>query len=213
PKPNLEELVSLRPDLVVVLVESDDFIQQMDARGIKVLKIFPKTFDATLQDIDELGKVVGAAPRANEITADMRARAAAVVAKTSAAPKVAVFYELDGSDPTKPWVAGPDGFFGNLVPLAGGKNIFDDLGSPSGQISTEQVIARNPEIIILGDTTAPFNAQTPAMVRARPGWSQVDAVKKGQVYALDDAFLSRPGPRLIDGLEQMARLIHPELFP
>lgn len=94
-----------------------------------------------------------------------------------------------------------------------GKNVFDDLGQPSGQVSTEQVIARNPEIIILGDSNAPFNAQTPAMVKARTGWSQIDAVKKGRIYALDDAFLSRPGPRLVDGLEQMARLIHPELFP
>ncbi len=213
PKPNTEELISLHPDLVVVLVEGDEFIQQMAARGIKVLKVFPKTFDATLQDIDELGKVVGASTRATALTDDMRGRAAAVVAKTRDAPKIAIFYELDASDPTKPWVAGPQGFFGNLVPLAGGKNVFDDLGQPSGQVSTEQVIARNPAIIILGDSNAPYNAQTPAMVKARTGWSQIDAVKKGRIYALNDAFLSRPGPRLVDGLEQMARLIHPELFP
>jgi iron complex transport system substrate-binding protein len=213
PKPNTEELVSLHPDLVVVLVEGDEFIQQMNARGIKVLKIFPKTFDGTLQDIDELGKVVDASPRATKLTDDMRARAAAIVAKTRNAPKIAVFYELDASDPTKPWVAGPQGFFGNLVPLAGGKNVFDDLGQPSGQVSTEQVIARNPQIIILGDSNAPFNAQTPAMVTARTGWGQIDAVAKGRIYALNDAFLSRPGPRLVDGLEQMAHLLHPELFP
>jgi iron complex transport system substrate-binding protein len=212
PKPNTEELVSLHPDLVVALVEGDDFIQQMDARGIKVLKIFPKTYDATLHDIDELGQVVDATPRATQLTSDMRRRADAVIAKTRDAPKISVLYELDASDPTKPWVAGPDGFFGNLVPLAGGKNVFDDLGRPSGQVSTEQIIARNPTIVILGDTNAPFNAQTPAMVKLRTGWNQIDAVKNGRIFALNDAFLSRPGPRLVDGLEQMARLLHPELF-
>jgi iron complex transport system substrate-binding protein len=213
PKPNAEEMVSLQPDLILVLVEGDEFIQQMNARGIKVLRIFPKTFDGTLADLDLLGKVVGNPAGATKITADMRERAAAVQAKTKNAPRIAVLYELDASDPTKPWVAGPSGFFGSLVPLAGGKNVFDDLPSPSGQVSAEQIIARNPTIIILGDTNSPYNAQTPAMVKARTGWSQIDAVKNGRISPLNDAYLSRPGPRLIDGLEQMARLIHPELFP
>ncbi|HLZ09089.1 MAG TPA: ABC transporter substrate-binding protein, partial [Chloroflexota bacterium] len=212
PKPNVEELISLKPDLILVLVEGDDFVQQMDARGIKVLRVFPKTYDGTLQDIVWLGKVLGASTKATQIAADMRERADAVVAKTKNAPKVSVYYEIDASDPTKPWVAGPDGFFGNLVPLAGGKNIFDDLATSAGQVSAEQIVSRNPDVIILADTTSPSNAQTPAMVKARPGWSGISAVKNNRIQILDDALLTRPGPRLIDGLEQMARLLHPELF-
>lgn len=213
PKPNLEQLVSLKPDLIVVLVEGDDVLQQLDQQKIPTLKLFPTTFDATLNDILLLGQVTGTSPKAEQITANMRERAAAVTAKTKGAPKVAVLYELDASDPTKPFVAGPGGFYGSLIPLAGGKNVFDDLNSSAAQVSAEQIIARDPAVILMGDTTSPFNAQTPAMLKARPGWNQISAVKSGHIYAFNDALLTRPGPRLIDGLEQVAKLLHPELFP
>ncbi len=212
PKPNVEELVALQPDLIVVLVEGDDFTHQMEAHGIKVLKLFPKAFDGTLQDIELLGRVTGTEARAKQLTAAMHTREEAIIAKTKQAPKPKVLYELDASDPTKPFVAEPSGFFGNLVPLAGGQNIFDDLGTSSAQVSTEQIVARDPGIIILGDTTVPLNPQTPAMVKARHGWEQITAVRTDHIYAIDNAYLSRPGPRLIDGLEQLAKLIHPERF-
>jgi iron complex transport system substrate-binding protein len=213
PKPNAEELVSLKPDLIVVLVEGDEFIQQVETRGIKVLKLFPKTFDGALGDIELLGRATGTEARARQITSDMRERAATVVAKTKNAPKPRVLYELDASEPARPFVAGPAGFFGGLVPMAGGQNVFDDIGKPSGQVSTEQIVARNPEIIIMGDADSPFNAQTPEMVKARPGWQVIAAVRTGRIHPLDQAFLSRPGPRLAAGLERMAKIIHPELFP
>jgi iron complex transport system substrate-binding protein len=213
PKPNVEELVALKPDLVLVLVEGDEFIQQMDAQGIKVLKIFPKTFEGVLGDIELLGRVTDTEPRARELTAGMRARADAVVAKTKGAPRVRVLYELDASDPARPFVAGPSGFFGNLVPMAGGENVFDDLGRPSGRVDTEQVVSRDPEVIILGDANLPVEPQSPDMVGARPGWKRIAAVRTGRVYPLDNAYLERPGPRLVEGLERMARLLHPELFP
>ncbi len=213
PKPNLEEIVALKPDLVLVLVEGDEVIDAMRARGITVLKLFPKTLEDTLKDIALVGRVTGTAERATQLTNGMRERIAAVVAKTKDAPKPRVLYELDASDPTKPYVAGPTGFFGNLIPLAGGKNVFDDLKQSAAPVSAEQIIARDPEIIILGDSTVPFNPQTPAMVRARPGWSQITAVRTGRIYPLDDNLVERPGPRLADGLAQLAKLIHPELFP
>ena len=213
PKPNLEELVSLKPDLLLVLTEGDEFLRQMDERAIPTLKLFPKTFEATLADIELIGRVVGASERARAITTEMRARADAVRAKTRGTRAIRVFYELDGSDPTKPFAAGPSGFFGDLVPLAGGANVFADLPRPSGQVSTEQVVSRDPEVIVLGDSDLPYAPQSPQLVGARPGWSQITALKTGRIYALSHALLERPGPRLIDGLEQLARLIHPELLP
>lgn len=212
PKPNIEEILSLKPDLLLVLTEGDDFLRQMDDRGIPTLKLFPKTFEATLAEIELVGRVVGASERARTITADMRGRAEAVKARTKSATAVRVFYELDGSDPTKPFAAGSSGFFGDLVPLAGGVNVFGDLARPSGQVSTEQVVARDPEVIVLGDSDLPYEPQSPAMVRARPGWTQIGAVTSGRVYALSHTLLERSGPRLIDGLEALAKLLHPELF-
>jgi iron complex transport system substrate-binding protein len=143
----------------------------------------------------------------------MKSKQAAIVARTKDAPRPRILYELDASDPTKPWVAGRGGFYGALVPLAGGKNVFDDVSLPASQVSAEQIIARDPEIILLSDATSPFNAQTPAMVIARPGWSKISAVRAKKIVPIDPDALTRPGPRLIDGLEQMAKVIHPELFP
>ncbi len=212
PKPNVEEIVSLKPDLVVVLVEGNDFIQQMDARHIPVLKVFPRTFDGTLKDIDMLGKVTGTETRAVQVTDSMRARADAVVARTKDAPRPRILYELDASDPTKPFVAGTGGFYGDLVPMAGGTNIFADVKQSAAQVSAEQIIARDPQIILLADADSPYNAQTPAMVKARPGWSQISAVRNGKIYPVNSELLTRPGPRLAEGLEDLAKTIHPELF-
>ncbi|MGH2458389.1 MAG: ABC transporter substrate-binding protein [Chloroflexota bacterium] len=212
PKPNVEQIVALRPDLVVVLVEGNDFIQQMDARHIPVLKVFPQSFAGTLKDIDLLGQVTGTEARATRITDQMRARADAVVAKTRDAPKPRVLYELDASDPTRPFVAGSGGFYGDLVPMAGGTNVFADVKAPDAQVSAEQIVARDPQIILLADATSPYNAQTPAMVKARQGWSQISAVRDGKIYPIDADLLTRPGPRLADGLEALAKVIHPELF-
>lgn len=212
PKPNLEQIVALKPDLIVDMVEGNDFTDAMNAQGIKVLTLFPKTFDGTLNDIDLLGKVTGTEAQALRITNSMRQRELAIEAKTKNAPKPRVLYELDATDPSKPWVAGPTGFFGDLVPLAGGTNIFADLHTSAAQVGATQIIARNPQIIILGDAQSPYNAQTPAMVRARPGWDVIDAIRQNHVYPINSDYLSRPGPRLIDGLEQLAKIIHPELF-
>ncbi len=212
PKPNVEELVSLKPDLILVLVEGDDFIKQMDSRQIKVLKLFPSTVEGTYQDIALVGQVTGTSTRAQAIVDGMKEKQAAISARTKDAPRTRVLYELDASDPTKPWVAGGGGYYGALVPLAGGKNVFDDITQPADQVSTEQIIARDPEIILLSDATSPVNAQTPAMVIARPGWNKIAAVKAKKIIPVDPDVLTRPGPRLMDGLEALAKVIHPELF-
>jgi iron complex transport system substrate-binding protein len=204
--------VSLKPDLVLVLVEGDEFIKAMDARQIKVLKLFPSSVEGTFQDISLVGQVTGTAERAKAIVDGMKAKQAAILAKTKDAPRPRILYELDASDPTKPWVAGAGGFYGALVPLAGGKNIFDDVTLPASQVSAEQIISRDPEIILLSDATSPYNAQTPAMVIARPGWSKIAAIRNKKILPVDPDTLTRPGPRLIDGLEQLAMVIHPELF-
>lgn len=212
PRPNLEEIVALRPDLVVTLVQSDDVIHQLTAQGIPVLKLFPDTFEGVLTDINRLGTATGTAPRAEQLTESMRERARAIEARTRSAPRVRVLYELDASDPTRPFVAGGRGYYGALVPMAGGENIFADLDAPSGQVSAEQIIARDPQIILLADAHVPYNPQTPAMVKARTGWSRISAVRDGRIYPVDGDLLTRPGPRLVDGLAELARLIHPELF-
>jgi iron complex transport system substrate-binding protein len=129
------------------------------------------------------------------------------VAKASQKPTV--FYELDGTDPTKPWTAGPGSFIDAMLTLAGGMNIGAGLKDQYAQISSEELVAQNPDVILLGD--APYGV-TVESVGQRAGWKAIKAMKNNAVYTFDDNLVSRPGPRLIDGLETLAKLLHPELF-
>ncbi|HEU4754824.1 MAG TPA: ABC transporter substrate-binding protein, partial [Armatimonadota bacterium] len=123
-----------------------------------------------------------------------------------------VMYEIDASDPSKPYVAGGRGVYGELLPLAGGRNIFQDSPLPAAQVSTESVVARDPQVILLGDSQVPLNPQRPDTVRRRPGWQGIAAVRSGRIYPVAAERMTRPGPRLVDGVEEVARLLHPERF-
>ena len=122
-----------------------------------------------------------------------------------------VFYELDSTDVNAPYTAGPGTFIDTLISAAGGVNLGSKLSGSWVQISTEELIAQDPAIIVLGDYT--WGGVTPEMVLARPGWEALSAVKNKRVFTFDDNLVSRPGPRMVDGLEAMAKLLHPELFP
>jgi iron complex transport system substrate-binding protein len=124
-----------------------------------------------------------------------------------------VYEELDASDPDKPFVAGPNGFYGQLIDVAGGTNVFGDLPGDVGQVGAEIIVARDPEVIILTDADLPFNPQTPEMVAARPGWATISAVQNEAVYPVSGSLFASPGPRLIDGLEALATILHPDRFP
>jgi iron complex transport system substrate-binding protein len=119
-----------------------------------------------------------------------------------------VFYELDSSDPAKPFTAGKDTFITLLIERAGAHNIASDLeGYP--QMSLEQIVAADPAFIILGDARY---GVTPESIAQRPGWGNLSAVKNDKVVPFNDDLVSRPGPRLVDALEELAKLFRPELF-
>jgi iron complex transport system substrate-binding protein len=119
-----------------------------------------------------------------------------------------VYYELDASDPANPYTAGPGTFVDLLISRAGGLNIASELEGQWVAISMEQLLVADPAVILLGDAAY---GETPEKVAARPGWDALAAVRNGQVFAFDDNLVSRPGPRLVDGLEALAKLLHPEL--
>jgi hypothetical protein len=127
-------------------------------------------------------------------------------------PGHTAFYEMDASDPSKPFAAGPNGFYGQLVDLAGAANIFADAAGDFAQVTAESVVARDPELVMLADAYQPYNPQTPAMVAARPGWDQIAAVQNGNIYAVQEELFASPSRRLADGLEVLAYLIHPDRF-
>ncbi|MEN6524761.1 MAG: ABC transporter substrate-binding protein, partial [Anaerolineaceae bacterium] len=129
-----------------------------------------------------------------------------LIATTSTRPLV--FYELDATEPTKPWTAGPGTFVDQLITRAGGENLGGSLDGAWVQISQEALIINDPEIIVMGDSIYGITAE---QVAERAGWENLKAVTDGQIYPFDDDLASRPGPRLVDGLIELARIIHPEI--
>jgi iron complex transport system substrate-binding protein len=212
PNPSVEAIVALQPDLVLTLAESDDVIAQLRAQGIPVVKMFPKDYDATVDAVRTLGRLYGSPDAGEAIATDMSTRRDAVVAAVAGAPRPRVYEELDASRPDMPVAAGPNGYYGQLIDLAGGTNIFADLPGDFGRVGAESIVQRDPEFIILTDSDLPFNPQSPDMVRARPGWGVMTAVQNGAIYSVPGSLYSTPGPRLAMGLEDLARILHPDRF-
>jgi iron complex transport system substrate-binding protein len=208
---NTEQIVSLEPDLVLAAeINTPEQVKQLEDLGITVYHLNnPHTLEEMYGNLEIVARLTGREAEAATLIESLKERVAAVdekIAPISSRPSV--FYELDSTDPSKPFTAGKDTFITLLIERAGGSNIASDLdGYP--QMSLEQIVAADPNFIILGDSMWGI---TPEMVAARPGWENLSAVKNGQVLPFDDNLVSRPGPRLVDGLEQLAKLLHPGLF-
>ena len=213
PHVNAEAIVALHPDLVLAAgITSPDDVAALAKLGLTVYATSnAANLDDIYKDILAVGTLVGAADKANALVNSMRVRIDAVSTKAATASQhPIVFYELDATDPAKPWTAGPGSFVDQLITLAGGTNAGNIAKEQYVQLSLEQIVSENPDIIVLGSAT--FGGQTPALVAARPGWQGIKAVKNHAVYTFDDNLISRPGPRVVDGLEKLAALIHPETF-
>jgi iron complex transport system substrate-binding protein len=208
---NTELIVSLNPDLVLAAeINTPEQVKALEDLGITVYYLNnPHTLEELYVNLEIVAQLTGREAETATLIESLKGRVAAVdekIAPISSQPSV--FYELDSTDPAKPFTAGKDTFITLLIDRAGGSNIAADLeGYP--QMSLEQIVAADPAIIVLGDS---MWGVTPEAVAARPGWENLTAVKNGQVVPFDDNLVSRPGPRLVDGLEELAKLLHPELF-
>ena len=210
---NLEQVVSYKPDLILAagITGADDVKKLADLKlAVLVVGAETTTFDSVAANIALVAKVTGTEAKAKQIADAMKQKADEIKAKVATAKtKPRVFWELDSTDPAKPFTPGPGSFVHDIITLAGGVNVAANTKSPYAQISAEEVIAANPEIIILSDFAYGTTVES---VKARKGWSVITAVKNDKVLPIDDNLVSRPGPRIVDGLEAAARLIHPELF-
>lgn len=209
----METILSLQPDLVLVsALSSAEQVQSLEDLGVKVFVVpNPLDFEGLYANLLTVAELTGHKAEAQEIIQQIQQRVVVVEDKvTSKVNKPLVFYELDGTDPMAPWTAGPNTFVDTLIGLAGGNNLGSTLTGEWVQISIEALIAQDPEIILLGD--AAWGGVTPESVALRTGWEALSAVKAGKVYPFDDNLVSRPGPRLILGLETLAEFFHPELF-
>jgi iron complex transport system substrate-binding protein len=210
---NVEQVIALKPDLVLAVgLTSADDIKKMSDLNLRVLVVGAPTttFDNVAADIALVGKVTGTDAQAKAIATTMQKKVDSIKATVAGAKsRPRVYWELDATDPANPFTPGPGSFLNDMINLAGGTNIAADAKSPWAQINAEQVIAGNPDIIILSDFAYGISVES---VKARKGWSSINAVKNDKVLPIDDNLVSRPGPRIVDGLAAAAKLIHPELF-
>ncbi len=210
---NIELILSKKPDLVLASpLTPPEQIANLEKAGLTVYVVpNPKTFDDLYANLELVGKLTGHNADAATLVASLKARVKAVTDKVAGVTtRPSVYYELDATDPTAPYTSGPDTFVDLLIRTAGGQNFGGTLKGDWVQISVEELLAKQPDYILLGDYT--YGGVTPDQVKARAGWDALNAVKDGKVFVFDDNTVSRPGPRLVDGLEALAKLLHPELF-
>ena len=209
---NMELILSKKPDLVLASpLTPPEQVADLGKAGLTVYVLpNPKTFDDLYANLETAGKLTGHDQDAAKLVDSLKARVKKVTDQvTNVAQRPVVYYELDATDPSAPYTSGPDTFVDLLIRTAGGENFGSTLKGDWVQVSVETLLMRQPDYIVLGDNAYGVTADT---VKARPGWDALKAVKDGRIFGFDDNTVSRPGPRLVDGLEAMAKLIHPELF-
>ncbi len=210
---NMELILSKKPDLVLAApLTPSEQIADLQKAGLTVYVVpNPKTFDDLYANLETVAKLTGRKKEAASLIDSLKARVEAVTSKTAnVAERPLVYYELDATDPSAPYTSGPDTFVNLVITSAGGENFGASLKGEWVQVSVEELLAKQPDTVVLGDNT--YGGVTAEQVKARPGWEALNAIKQDKIFIFDDNMVSRPGPRLVDGLEAMAKLLHPELF-
>ncbi len=216
--PNLEAIVSLRPDLVILLANHREVIDKLSALHIRMLKVRGDTVDEVLETIETIGRICGRAERARTTLADMKRRMQAVAARSSPGKRPSVLVcigrTLGVGDLTGVYIAGKDGFLDALVELAGGRNVYTRPGIRFPKVTREGIMELNPEVIV--DLCADLDTDRFSLAEVRRDWEKVGtvaAVRNGRVHVLTEDFITIPGPRFVQLLEKLAEIIHPNAGP
>jgi len=206
--PNLETLVTLKPDLVVATRSGnrEETFDQLKRLGIPVYLVDPITVDDVLRLVADLGELTGHRDRAAAVDKDLERRIAAVRETVAGHPQPRVLYVLW---PQPLIVPGKGALVTELIGLAGGASVTADQGQGYPRMSLEAAVGRAPEVIILarhGSRSGPAARQQWERLQSMP------AIKSGRLYMADGDLMHRYGPRVVVGLEALARMIHPEAF-
>jgi iron complex transport system substrate-binding protein len=205
--PNLERIIALKPQVVLVSTASqlEVFTEQLRSHNIAVFVTDPHDLEGVFRSIEQVGEIVGNLNQAKALVSTLRARAAAVDNALKQSLRVRVFYQLS-AEPL--YTAGHDSFVTDLLKRAGADSVTANVPGAWPKYSAESAFAAKPDAIILptGGSMGEGNATVATALSTSP------AAKSGRVYKIHDDHLVRPGPRAVDGLEEMARALHPEAF-
>lgn len=207
--PSFEAILALRPDLVLATSESNyaEHVQQLASLGLAVYVIRPVDFETVLQSIERIGVVIGQEAAARARVASMRQDADAIVRAVAGAPRPRVLYVVWPNPLIAP---GRTTLISELIQRAGGESVTGDEPLPYPRLSLETVVERRPDRIIVGRHG---QETVEALLRGWERLGSVGAVREGRVYGVDGNLVHRPGPRMIEALRALARVIHPERVP
>ncbi len=204
--PNVEKVVALHPDLMLTIGGGEQWKQRLRELGIAVFTINGTDFTDLLHDISTVGAITGATEQAAGLVDHMNEEAEAVGAAVSSEGPVSCFFEAYYPPLT---TIGPRTFIFDLLKRAGCDPVSAAASSDYPEWSVDQLVADGPDVYLVASESGVSAKE----VAKRPGFSAIDAVGAGRVYLVDSDLISRPGPRVVDGLVALARILHPGAVP
>lgn len=215
---NVERMVGLKPDLVITSAGTEELVDKpLRDAGVKVISTpYPNSLEAVYTLMQGLGRITGHEDEAAREVARLQKSVKQVRAQVAEAPKVSVYYETDISTPGKPFTVGPGTLTDELISTAGGRNVFGKGNNPFPQVSYEAIVKADPRAILLGNVEGYvpelfFSPTTVQEVKQRKGFKTITAVRNDRVVPI---YIDRlvPGPKLNQGLRDLAVAIHPQIF-
>ena len=203
--PSLERIVALKPDLALGTPEANrrETADQLERLGIPLYGVTASTLAGTLASIEDLGQILGRAPEARSLVAEMQGRIDAVEKRIAGQPKPKVLFVVW----YRPLItAGPGTFIADVIRAAGGVPIGENLKGEWPRLTLEELLPQDPRVILLPKTES--FSPSPEDFQSLPGWKDLRAVKEHRMFFVSDA-IERPGPRLVDALEEVASILHP----
>ena len=201
---DVEKVLGLKPDLVLASPLNGDTVEKLRSLGLTVLAVDAESLEEVYASIRRVGMATGAVKQADQRIKEMEAEKKRVVQRVASIPeekRVRVWVEID---PT-PYTAGRDTLVHELITLAGGRNVAEEMKGWN-QVSAEKVIRWNPDVIL-----AAYDIEDQT-IASRPGWNRIAAVKEKRVHSIDPDVTTRPGPRITQGLEEIAEMLYPDRF-
>lgn len=206
---DFEKIASLNPDVIIATGAGNtrDMVDRLEKLGYQTYVVYPRNFRDILQSIAHIGQVVNREEEARVIIEGMRGRCERVVELTKGLPRPKVFIQI-GDVPIV--TVGKGSFADDLIRLAGGENVAGKEKEVYPRLGMEEILKRSPEVIVISSMSPTGNYQKVLQEWTR--WKTIPAVKNGRIHLIDSDLLDRPSPRIVDGLEELARVLHPERF-
>lgn len=205
---NAEKTASLGTDLLFLSFDSTTEEQAADLEnktGAKVLIINPTTVEEAIQSVGTVGKAVGNTERARVVEERLQSELNQLQSEIEGLPEPTLFYEI-GYDPL--FTVGPGSFINDAIGIAGGRNVAADAQQAYPQYSVEKLLQDDPEYYLAGASSM----VTAEDIKSRPPYSSLQAVRQNKVFVINDDLVNRPGPRIVEGVRELAEVLHPEAF-